>query len=149
MLETIHDAMEDNWNAYIWWYLKRYYSFLGDGDQGTTAGEILERGYAFSHYSKFVRPGYERIEAEINSGPDIKVTAYKGGNQIVIVLVNTGNIPKAGISIELPGNIPNAASVYITTLMLNRQESDITKNADGKLLFNLLPKSVTTVVLDQ
>lgn len=149
MLETVHDAMEDNWNAYIWWYLKRYYSFLGDGDQGTTAGEILKRGYAFSHYSKFVRPGYQRIDAEINSGPDIKVTAYKGGNQIVIVLVNTGNIPKAGISIEFPGNIPNAASMYTTTLLVNRQESDITKNADGKLLFDLLPKSVTTVVLDQ
>lgn len=149
MLETVHNAMADNWNAYIWWYLKRYYSFLGDGTQGTTAGEILKRGYAFSHYSKFVRPGYERIEAEINSGPNIKVTAYKGGNQIVIVLVNTGNIPKAGISIELPGAIPNAAAVYTTSLQLNRRETEVTNNADNKILIDLLPKSIVTVVLDQ
>ena len=35
MLGTLHTAMVNNWNAYIWWYLKRYYSFIGDGDEGT------------------------------------------------------------------------------------------------------------------
>lgn len=58
MLETIHESMESNWNAYIWWYLKRYYSFIGEGVQGAPEGEILKRGYAFSHFSKFIRPGY-------------------------------------------------------------------------------------------
>ena len=33
MLGTVHDAMSNNWNAYIWWYLQRFYSFIGDGEQ--------------------------------------------------------------------------------------------------------------------
>ena len=62
MLTTIHDAMSYNWNAYIWWYIQRYYSFIGDGEFGTVNGEILKRGVAFSHYSKYVRPGYVRVD---------------------------------------------------------------------------------------
>src|SRR5690606_11032914 len=50
MLNTMHQAMMHNWNAYIWWYLKRYYSFIGDGTNGTTSGQVLKRGYAFSHF---------------------------------------------------------------------------------------------------
>src|SRR5690606_26759337 len=61
MLTTVHDAMTYNWNAYIWWYIRRYYSFLGDGELGTTNGVIQKRGYAFSHFSKFVRPGFVRV----------------------------------------------------------------------------------------
>ena len=28
---------------------------------GTTAGSPLKRGYAFSQYAKYVRPGYQRV----------------------------------------------------------------------------------------
>jgi len=43
----------NNENAYIWWYGKRFYSFIGDGDYGTIKGSILPRGYAMSHYAKY------------------------------------------------------------------------------------------------
>jgi O-glycosyl hydrolase len=42
-------------NAYIGWSLKRFYSFIGDGQYGTTDGEILPRGYAISHYAQFAK----------------------------------------------------------------------------------------------
>jgi len=40
-------------NAFIWWTLKRFYSVLGDGAFGTTAGAVLPRGHGLSHYAKF------------------------------------------------------------------------------------------------
>jgi len=40
-------------NAFIWWYAKRFYSFIGEGDYGTVDGTILPRGYALSHYAKY------------------------------------------------------------------------------------------------
>jgi len=40
-------------NAFIWWYGKRFYSMIGDGEHGTVDGAILPRGWVLSHYAKF------------------------------------------------------------------------------------------------
>ena len=144
MLETVHEAMKNNWNAYIWWYLKRYYSFLGDGAQGTTSGEILKRGYAFSHFSKFVRPGYVRIKTEL-PGTDVMATAYQGGDKTVVVLINAGSDPVANIGIPVSGSA--TVNSYVTTLLMDRQVSSI-QPKDGKAVLSLQAKSVTTVVIE-
>jgi O-glycosyl hydrolase len=43
----------NNENAFIWWYGKRFYSQIGEGDYTTVDGQILPRGYALSHYAKY------------------------------------------------------------------------------------------------
>lgn len=147
MLKTIHEAMMNNWNAYVWWYLKRYYSFLGDGTQGTTSGEILKRGYAFSHFSKFVRPGYVRVDAELDD-PDIEVSAYHGDNRTVVILINPETSAVADVNLSISGLTPSSATIYVTTLNKDRSESEVQQNEDGQLLFNLSGKSVATVVIE-
>ena len=44
IMRTVHKSMESNWSAYIWWYGKRFYSFIGDGEAayGTTAGRSAQ-----------------------------------------------------------------------------------------------------------
>jgi O-glycosyl hydrolase len=42
-------------SAYIWWALKRFYSFIGDGQYTTTEGTVLPRGYGLSHYAKYAK----------------------------------------------------------------------------------------------
>ncbi len=147
MLETIHESMTNNWNAYIWWYLKRYYSFLGDGTQGTTSGEILKRGYAFSHFSRFIRPGYVRIGVELEN-PDIMVSAYQGNGKTVVVMINPTENPVGNVSLAIDGVVPQAATVYSTTLLMDRRATEI-EVEDGLLLTNILAKSVTTVVIEE
>jgi hypothetical protein len=53
--------------AFIWWSAKRFYSMIGDGTYGTVGpldqsqvvtGEILPRGWALAHYSKFAKESY-------------------------------------------------------------------------------------------
>ena len=147
MLETLHNAMSNNWNAYIWWYLKRYYSFLGDGTQGTNQGEILKRGYAFSHFSKFVRPGYHRIDVKIPSQPQLRVTAYKGNSEIILVIINPFNQPDANLNIpSAEGLNPTEVYSYTTNLSLNRNESEV-EPENGDYPITVPGKSVTTVVL--
>jgi glucuronoarabinoxylan endo-1,4-beta-xylanase len=147
MLRTVHEAMVNNWNAYVWWYLKRYYSFLGDGTEGTTSGEILKRGYAFSHFSKFVRPGYVRVDASLEES-DALITAYQGDDKTVIVLINLSSSSVANISLSVTGSSPLSATVYSTTLLLDRRITQITPDAEGRLLINLLGKSITTVIIE-
>lgn len=144
MLNTVHQSMTHNWNAYIWWYLKRYYSFIGDGTQGTTSGEILKRGYAFSQFSKFVRPGYVRIKVDFQH--DAHVTAYSGEGKTVIVLINPNNSPLTNIGLVVAGKTPSSATVYETTASLNRNKTTV-EPQDGHLIVSLLPKSIVTVVI--
>lgn len=40
-------------NAFVWWYGRRFYSQIGDGDYQTVSGTILPRGYALAHFGKF------------------------------------------------------------------------------------------------
>jgi glucuronoarabinoxylan endo-1,4-beta-xylanase len=146
MLNTIHEAMTYNWNAYIWWYLQRYYSFIGDGEQGTTNGEILKRGYAFSHFSKYIRPGFVRVAAQPNKDNDLNVTAYDSDNQIVVVIFNPEEVGVGNVNFKFPS--VSTAAAYATTENLNR--ADRTVNLlDDRVVMGILPESVTTIVVEK
>jgi glucuronoarabinoxylan endo-1,4-beta-xylanase len=93
MAYTVHKSMESNMHAYIWWYLKRYYSFLDDGTYRGVNGSVTKRGFAFSHYSKYVRPGYVRINSEgpfVRGYTGVHSTAYQDPTtgEIIIVSLN-------------------------------------------------------------
>lgn len=146
MLTSVHQSMMLNWNAYIWWYLKRYYSFIGDGTNGTNSGEILKRGYAFSHFSKFVRPGYVRIGSEFQQSNAL-ISAYQGEGKTVVILINPGTTPINKISVKVGNETPLTATKYVTTSATNRDKTTL-EQEDGHLILSLEPKSVTTVVIE-
>ncbi len=148
MVITVHDAMRFNWNAYIWWYTKRYYSFLGDGTQGTTEGEILKRGIAFSHFSKFIRPGFVRIEANEDQSTGLNITAYEGDDQIVVVIINPTETAVADVGFSVSGGTITSAGSYSTTLLLDRSFRNLEIN-ENEVVISVLGKSVTTVVLER
>ncbi|MCB0628718.1 MAG: hypothetical protein R2824_36075 [Saprospiraceae bacterium] len=146
MLETTHEAMTHNWNAYVWWYIQRYYSFIGDGEQGTSDGEILKRGFAFSHYARYVRPGYIRIAAQSNKTSELLMTAYTGDNRIVVVIINPGDVAVGNVNFTVPS--VTSAEAYATTTNLNLEQRDI-KVFDDRVVIGILGKSVTTVVIER
>jgi len=146
MLHTIHEAMTCNWNAYIWWYLQRYYSFIGDGEQGTTAGEILKRGYAFSHFSKFVKPEFVRVDATTRTNTGLEISVYTGNQQIVVVIINQNNYSVNNLNFEVPS--VSSASAYETSVNLNRVKKEV-NISDGKVVVNISPKSITTIVVEK
>ncbi|MEV6849085.1 cellulose binding domain-containing protein [Actinoplanes sp. NPDC051411] len=81
--EHIHHAMVDaEFQAYVWWYLRRSYGPMRED------GQISKRGAMMAHFARFVRPGYVRIDATANPATNVYVSAYKNGNTVVIVAVN-------------------------------------------------------------
>ena len=59
---------------------------------GTTAGAPLKRGYAFSQYAKYVRPGYQRVALTKSAkASPLEVTAYQGGGKVTLVILNRSN----------------------------------------------------------
>src|SRR5690554_1250571 len=147
MLRDIHEGMTYNWNAYIWWYTRRFYSFLGDGDNGTERGTVLKRGYAMSQYSKFIRPGYRRIDAGFEGAPStVLATAYEGPDKTVAVILNTGEEDQYRSRVVLPSG-KTTATAYTTSLDQNRAEIEV-DISDGKVFVPLSAKSITTIVFE-
>lgn len=146
MLETIHNSMSHNWNAYIWWYIRRYYSFIGDGEQGSTSNTILRRGLAMSQYAKFVRPGYVRIDATPEKSTSLKITAYRGDGKTVVVIINPNTTAVSNVNLALPEAVSSA--VAYTTSEFKAREMETLAPSGNTVTFNVDAKSITTVVLD-
>ena len=98
--------------------------------------EITKRYYVTGNYSKYVKPGSKRIEADVND-EDILVTAFKNKEEITLVFVNESKTEKG---IELPPY--NDILLSVTDKDNNLAESKLTSNE-----IRLTPKSVTTVVM--
>ena len=148
IMRTVHKSMEANWSAYIWWYGKRYYSFIGDGESafGTTAGAPLKRGYAFSQYAKYVRPGYQRVALTKSSkASPLEVTAYQGDGKITLVILNRSTSAVNNAVIQVPQNVTRAEH-YLTSQNANAASQPTSVNG-GQVTVNVGARSISTVVL--
>lgn len=100
--------------------------------------------WALGNYSRFVRPGMQRIKVGLTGdnaiNENLMVSAFinRDTNETVIVLVNTGN---EEISVSIPDN-KEKSSMYLTSADKNLAYSEVTQNRV------LLPaKSVATICL--
>src|SRR5262249_55419688 len=73
-----------NYNAHLWWYLKRFYGPIDDN------GNRTKRGCVMAQFARWVRPGYVRVNATYNPTTNVFVAAFKSGSAVRIVAVNTG-----------------------------------------------------------
>ncbi len=78
----INDCMKANFNAYVWWYIRRFYGLITDD------GNISKKGSVMSQFSKFIRPGAVRVDGIVSSAPNLDATAYKTDSSMVIIVVN-------------------------------------------------------------
>ncbi|WLS44681.1 cellulose binding domain-containing protein [Micromonospora profundi] len=147
IMRTVHKSMEANWSAYIWWYGKRYYSFIGDGESayGTVAGAPLKRGYAFSQYAKYVRPGYQRVALTKSSkASPLEVTAFQGDGKITLVILNRSNSAVNNAVVQAPQNVTRAEH-YLTSQNANAASQPTAVNG-GQATINVGARSISTLV---
>ncbi len=105
----IHRCMvEGQFNAYVWWYIRRSYGPMKED------GTISKRGYCMAQFSKFIRPGYVRVDASKNPTAGVYVSAYKNNNNLVIVAVNR-NSSSRNVTFNLSGGQVNSFTKYETT----------------------------------
>nr|WP_281272419.1 carbohydrate-binding protein [Paenibacillus sambharensis] len=138
----IHHAMADGeFQAYIWWYIRRGYGPMRED------GTISKRGYSMAHFSKFVRPGYKRVDATKNPNTNVFVSAYKGGNKVVIVAVNKGS-SAVNQNFVLQNGSVSAVSRWVTKANSNLQPEATIQVTGNNFSANLAPQSITTFVAD-
>ena len=83
---AINTCMLGDFNAWIHYAAKRYYGMLGDGQNGTSNGNVTKRGYVMAHFAKFVT-GMTRIDANLG-GLEGSTYLSQSGDTIVAVMAN-------------------------------------------------------------
>jgi glucuronoarabinoxylan endo-1,4-beta-xylanase len=139
--QHIHHALVDGqFQAYVWWYIRRSYGPMKED------GTISKRGYSMAHFSKFVRPGYKRIDATARPDTNVYVSAYKGNNKLVIVAINKGSAVNQNFVIQ-NGSIANI-NRWVTTSSSNLQQGTPLTLTGNNFWAHLPAQSITTFVAD-
>src|SRR4029434_5773428 len=76
-------------NAWLWWWYKG-----SDTNEGLflSDGSDTKRHYTFGNYTKFIRPGYVRVNIAGSIPSDALLSAYKGTDgTVVVVAINKGS----------------------------------------------------------
>lgn len=139
--EHIHHALVDaEFQAYVWWYIRRSYGPMRED------GRISKRGAAMAHFSKFVRPGYVRIDTTSNPQSNLYVSAYKGGNsKVVIIAINKGT-SSVSQPFTLVNNTSSSVSSWLTDASRNVASLGAMSVSNGSFTGQLPARSVTTFV---
>lgn len=144
----MQSVMKANMSAYVFWYIVRFYGPIGDGTNGTKAGEITKRGYVMSQFSRFIRPGYLRI---LTKGPieqnysNVSVTAYKDSSQVAIVAINKGTSSQK-LNFIMKRVVSGSFQQYVTSSTQNAAKTG-SENISNSSFSAVLPaESISTFV---
>lgn len=133
--KEIHDCMQANFNAYVWWYIRRFYGLITDD------GNISKRGYVFSQFSKFVRPNSKRIEVKNNT--NLSVSAYKTGGALSIVVINQ-TASTVDLDMAILGDNVAALTKITTSNSMNMTNEGVMDLSDNRFVSAIAPLSITT-----
>jgi glucuronoarabinoxylan endo-1,4-beta-xylanase len=140
--KQMSDCMKAGMNAYVWWYLVRFYGPIDE------SGVVTKRGYVMSQFARFVRPGSFRLSSTDNGvRSQVDVTAYRNGSKLVLVAVNRNSSATTQIFTLWKGTV-GAFTPYVTSSGKNCQQQSAIAFKNGSFNYTLEPLSVTTFVLN-
>jgi glucuronoarabinoxylan endo-1,4-beta-xylanase len=147
--QKIHDNLVyGEVNAWHYWWLKP----RGDTDNGALAGsdgQLTRRAYVVGNWSRFVRPGFFRVDANPSPQDFVHVSAFAdpASGRVAIVAVNSGSGDAEQV-FSIPGTVLGAVTPWITSADLALAPADPVPIADAGFTFVLPSRSVTTFVGD-
>ncbi|MEJ6951432.1 glycoside hydrolase [Natronospora cellulosivora (SeqCode)] len=131
MAKVMHsDLAIANASAWHWWLALSPYDFK-DGLLYTDYTETGEKNiitskmfWTFGNYSKFIRPGANRVELRVEDDSDLMGSAYIDSDQerLVMVFVNDGN---NDIEVKFDVNFSNDKAIDKLTPHLTDEENDL------------------------
>ena len=150
--KVIHnDLVNANASAWHWWIAISPYDYK-DGliyiDKNKTDGDYKTSKmlWALGNYSRFIRPGAMRIDAETSpGGEELLVSSYKNkDNKLVTVMINQQGKP-VEVKLKMAGQNLSGLKIYKTSSTADLQVfQDVKSNAT----ITVAEKSILTVVAD-
>ena len=160
MMEHMHTHLTTlNMNAWNWWAIYISAGALRDADKekvrqnpaliqpDETMGKsyMFKRGWAFGHWSRFVRPGFKRIGVTDRPVPGVLIEAYRDdGSRIVLTAINT-SFDRVTLTFAVEGGSFGKLTPWVTSPDDNMVAKD-QKDAGKTFSYELPARSVVTFV---
>ena len=149
----IHDHLVfGDVSAWHYWWLK---DTAPDNGALMNAGQLTRRAYTLGNWSRFVRPGFVRVDATPNPQFEVFVSAFAGptsgdptSGRVVIVAINQNTVD-AEQAFSISGSVlPAVVTPWITSATLALWPAPAVPVTDAAFTFTLPSRSVTTFVGD-
>ncbi len=135
-----------NANAWNFWVLINNVN-NNAGLTGPDSVTIPKRAYMLGNYSKFVRPGFYRIDATATPKAGVSVSAYKNSTNgtLVIVAINQNSL-NVSQGFTLNGRTAASVTPWITSASLDLAQQPDAPVSGGSFTYNLPAFSITSFV---
>ena len=140
MAREILDCMYNNMNAYIWWYLRQPGCNIIN-----TGGSIKKKGYTMAQFSKYIRPGYYRIDATYQPQSGVFVVGFKGGGNDIVLVVNSIAASKIQ-TFTFKNDTIYGVRKYVTSGSKNIMDEGVIVCSNNSFKDTLDAQSITTYV---
>ena len=102
--------------------------------------------YALEHFSRYIRPGYRRVQAATNN-PAVKLSAFVSpdARSLVLVLINT-SASSSSVSLDCGRFVPLHVAVYRSTASVASERFALLGSTVSGDRISLPPQSLATVV---
>ena len=143
--QDIHDWLTvANGSAWHYWWL---IGLNGDNEGllDSASGVVSKRLYAIGNYSKFVRPGFYRIDATANPRSGVYVSAFKNTSTgaLVIVAINH-NAWSIAQTFTVSGATIASVTPWVTSAYVSLHEQSKISVGSTSFTLNLTGNSITT-----
>ncbi len=147
MAKAIHsDLTTRNLNAWHLWWL--YEGGNSGGCLYDTGSKVwTKRLWVMGNFSRFVRPGYNRVSTSGTAPSGVLISAYTNpnNNALSIVAINT-NTSSANVSFYVSGNAPCSLTPYETSAGKSLGQLTDVAVSNSRVSVTLTAQSVTTFV---
>jgi glucuronoarabinoxylan endo-1,4-beta-xylanase len=133
--------------AWCYWWYKTLGTDDNEGLRVTSGSAIAKRYFTFGNFSKFVRPGFVRVDITGSVPANVLLSAYRGNGNLVIVAINK-NTTTSTVPITISGGTATSMIPYQTTASasVNLAAQTAVTVSGGILNASLPATSVTTFV---
>jgi glucuronoarabinoxylan endo-1,4-beta-xylanase len=83
--KEVFDCMNCSFSAYVWWWM----TYNNNATALLVNGSLTHRAWVIGQFSKWVRPGYVRVDATYNPQTGVYAVAFKGDRYVIVAMNNT------------------------------------------------------------
>jgi glucuronoarabinoxylan endo-1,4-beta-xylanase len=146
--QKIHDSLVNGGvSVFHWWWLNPS-GFDGDGAL-IIRGQLARRGSVLGNWSRFVRPGFFRVQATVLPQLGVNVSAFAdpATGRVVVVAINTTAMPATQAFVITGGAVSADVTPWITSKELALvAQAPIAVTGGTTFSYELPAESVTSFV---
>jgi glucuronoarabinoxylan endo-1,4-beta-xylanase len=141
--KELFDCMNNEFSAYVWWWMT--YDSRSGGKEALWANDAPNhRAWVLAQFSKWVRPGYYRVDATYGPQNGVNVVAFKGDSNVVVVMNN--NTSQQSVTFNYSNATVTTVRKYTSSQSKNGKNEGEIEVSNNSFTTTLDPQSVSTFV---